>query len=1312
MPKLNFKRLMVEFKQVESAIAAGQVPSFHRCAPVEDNLMEWEVDISFPADSALQKSLENLAASMFDSSLNKLTLCIRFPVEFPMSPPEAWLRRPRMRYRSGQSGPVTFGGRVCSMLLASAGWQPATSMLAVLKEVQQSLVDSGIEANTTVCVKKDSGCQCLNTELFPTVNGFCKDGMTAISPVEASAFLGDLSRLEATDKIGLPFAYANSIYQRAELGAELVLPMVFELKTLLGRKTHCAIFEFVDGLPDMHVLIPKWVMEDLAIDEREPVRVRGVSLDLVTAVKVQPHSVDFYSAVRDSGRDVRELLTESLSRFSTLTEDTAVPIEVSGKLFEVQVITVEPHGAVRIIDMDVQHHFEFKVEFEPAPDLEDEAATKEFQDRALKSLKLRRERSAAGRQEIEDRRREAREKRYEDLVSNASAKATADSSEGTLEIGLRMPDGSQVKGKFSEGAPVACLALAALQSTWAKAALPWNIYLRMAFPKKVLGKDDIISKDFHRTTLSVQEEQAPDKDEELFAVLRDSPSPRKSVGASGIPEELAPPPVPERDESELLARTQRAFEMQRFLRAGFSLEEAEKKFQAGEILPPTAASRRPEPRPPAALGSVSKPASPVDEAEEDEKEKRIEAVVAFTGADRDAAKRALEENQWIEELAVNSEAFQSPRSGLARSAVYSPDFVNLLAVAMSMYRYKNLQSAVANGQVPGLVRCEPVDDNMLDWDIDMAFPPESRLQQSLDSLADSMFDPEMKKLTLGVRFPAEYPLSPPEVWLRAALASGGWNPVTTMIAVLQDVRQALIDSGIEAYTTVAIKKEYPKAQVQLVRLHSELFPTVNGFCKENMTVLSAREAAPFLGDLSRLEATDKIGLPFSYANEIYSREDLRLPLIFEVTTRLGRKTHCAIFEFVNGLPDMHVLMPKWVMNDLCIDERESVRVRGVELDLITSVKVQPHSVDFYEAVKGSGREVQSLLTDSLARFSALTEDTAVPIDVDGTYLHVQIVSVAPRGAVRIIDTDVQHHFEFKVDFVPAPDLEDEAAKQEHQRRVIDALKLKRDQSALKKQELTDRLQAARQHRFRMLLADATKAAGGGEGGSKGIEIALRLPDGSQVKGAYEEGSPIACLLLAALDSDWAKSTLPWGIYLRMAFPKKVLKEGDLITKEFHRSMLSVQEEEAPDDEQILAVLSEAAAPSGTKEDPEALSPEPMPELDEEALMARTQKAFEVQRLVRAGCSQQEAEDRYSKGDILPPTDASRRPEPLPPAGPAAPVAPVRLERTLSQEEERQRKIQVVMNFTGVDIDVAQVALEDAGWTTDRAINTLLDNLAA
>eukprot|EP00435_Cladocopium_sp_Y103_P024692 s1936_g6.t1 len=245
MPKLNFKRLMVEFKQLEAQIADGSCAAFLlRCEPVEDNLMEWEVDMSFPSESPLQKSLDNLAAVMFDSTLNRLTLCVRFTVEFPLSPPEVWLRRPRMRYPSGQTGPVTFGGRVCSLLLASAGWQPATSMLSVFKEVQQSLLASEIEANAMVHIKKEYPkasiqLERLNTELFHTVNGFCKDGMTAMSPEEAQPFLGDLKRLEVTDKIGLPLSYANGIYQRAELGAELVLPMIFEIKTLLGRKTHC-----------------------------------------------------------------------------------------------------------------------------------------------------------------------------------------------------------------------------------------------------------------------------------------------------------------------------------------------------------------------------------------------------------------------------------------------------------------------------------------------------------------------------------------------------------------------------------------------------------------------------------------------------------------------------------------------------------------------------------------------------------------------------------------------------------------------------------------------------------------------------------------------------------------------------------------------------------------------------------------------------------------------------------------------------------------------------------------------------------------
>ena len=627
-----------------------------------------------------------------------------------------------------------------------------------------------------------------------------------------------------------------------------------------------------------------------------------------------------------------------------------------------------------------------------------------------------------------------------------------------------------------------------------------------------------------------------------------------------------------------------------------------------------------------------------------------------------------------------------------------------------------------------LLRCDPVDDNMMEWEVDMVFPATSSLQKSLDNLAESMFDESLKKLTLSARFPIEYPMSPPEVWLRRPrlqhsaeagavtfggrvcsliLASQGWNPATSMVDVLKEVRQSLIESGIVAYTTVSIKKEYPKPAVQLKRLSSELFGTVNDFCQE-MTVLSATAARPFLGDLDRLEATDKIALPFSYANQIYQRaergQELSLPLTFEVTTRLGRKTHCAIFEFINGLPDEHVLLPKWLMDDLGISEREILRVRGVALELITEVRIQPHAVDFYEAVRNSGREVHALLTESLARFSCLTEDTAVPIDIAGSFFQVQIIKLRPHGAVRIIDTDVQHHFEFKVDFEPSPDLEDEAAKKEFQDRSLAALKLKREMSKQKQEDLEERCLNARRIRYQALLQEAQAVASSKTG--EAVDIALRMPDGSQIKGSFVLGSPIACLVAKVLSSDWAQSAMPWGIYLRMAYPRKVLKDGDVITKDFHRSTLSVQEEQAPEQEELLASLDAVKADGGSTTEPEALSSD-LPELNEEEAMARTQRAFEIQRFLRAGMNVQEAEAKYAAGEVLPPTAESRRPAPAPPAAVFAAPAP-RLERTLSEEEQRQRKVEMVINFTGVAADVARVALDDNDWIAESAVNSLLD----
>ena len=48
-----------------------------------------------------------------------------------------------------------------------------------------------------------------------------------------------------------------------------------------------------------------------------------------------------------------------------------------------------------------------------------------------------------------------------------------------------------LRGKFAEGCPVSSLVAFALESSWAKTALPWGIYLRRAFPKQAPGHSQL-----------------------------------------------------------------------------------------------------------------------------------------------------------------------------------------------------------------------------------------------------------------------------------------------------------------------------------------------------------------------------------------------------------------------------------------------------------------------------------------------------------------------------------------------------------------------------------------------------------------------------------------------------------------------------------------------------------------------------------------------------------------------------------------------------------------------------------------------------
>ncbi|KAJ5772170.1 hypothetical protein N7520_002699 [Penicillium odoratum] len=95
---------------------------------------QWIVELhSF--DSALP-----LAQDLKTAKINSIVLELRFPPEFPMSPPFIRVVRPRfLEFAAGGGGHVTAGGAMCMELLTNTGWSPAVSMDNVLLQVRLAL---------------------------------------------------------------------------------------------------------------------------------------------------------------------------------------------------------------------------------------------------------------------------------------------------------------------------------------------------------------------------------------------------------------------------------------------------------------------------------------------------------------------------------------------------------------------------------------------------------------------------------------------------------------------------------------------------------------------------------------------------------------------------------------------------------------------------------------------------------------------------------------------------------------------------------------------------------------------------------------------------------------------------------------------------------------------------------------------------------------------------------------------------------------------------------------------------------------------
>ncbi|KAK4162250.1 ubiquitin-conjugating enzyme E2 Q2 [Cladorrhinum sp. PSN259] len=98
------------------------------------NLFQWIVELhSF--DASLPLALDMKAAKV-----TSIVAEVRFPKDYPWSPPFLRIIRPRfLPFMNGGGGHVTIGGALCMELLTTTGWSPANSIESVFVQVRMAL---------------------------------------------------------------------------------------------------------------------------------------------------------------------------------------------------------------------------------------------------------------------------------------------------------------------------------------------------------------------------------------------------------------------------------------------------------------------------------------------------------------------------------------------------------------------------------------------------------------------------------------------------------------------------------------------------------------------------------------------------------------------------------------------------------------------------------------------------------------------------------------------------------------------------------------------------------------------------------------------------------------------------------------------------------------------------------------------------------------------------------------------------------------------------------------------------------------------
>ncbi|KAG0466661.1 hypothetical protein HPP92_018241 [Vanilla planifolia] len=167
-------------------------------------------------------------------------------------------------------------------------------------------------------------------------------------------------------------------------------------------------------------------------------------------------------------------------------------------------------------------------------------------------------------------------------------------------------------------------------------------------------------------------------------------------------------------------------------------------------------------------------------------------------------------------------------------------------------------------------------------------------------------------------------------------------------------------------------------------------------------------------DKPQLEGGDKTSLHIEY------------PMLFELcNTTTERVSHCGVLEFI--AEEGMVYVPYWMMQNLLLQEGDTVQIKNATLPKGTYVKLQPHTKDFLDI-----SNPKAILETTLRNYSCLTTGDSIMVPYNNKKYYIDIVETKPTSAISIIETDCE------VDFAPPLDYKEPERPHKAQAQVQDA----------------------------------------------------------------------------------------------------------------------------------------------------------------------------------------------------------------------------------------------------------------------------------